>query len=333
MFTASPETTFAPPAPLEAEDKYKHPPGNGYAPISLAFIVTISVLFSGAYSTLLIALNWKRLGKPERFLPTLIAGAVMALVGTLIAFALLSAANPVGFLFLLIWVVSVIILALWQYPTHRAWMKQYGSRRKMLEKYGCLTSIALWFVSGMAAYAMQFAAVSLYNLSGLSALSSSLRPIASFEGDSVEVTYPRGWFVLDSADYSVEYREFCAVDNLDCLVRAYRLLGDADFEVLRVYDLGTTLSSALQLQAQVMNSFEEQGAEVIATSRLTIDGYDGYQVAAQMQNDEVWSFIFVKPEPMYVLRFALYTADRNAYERVADDFEEILASVEILTGE
>ncbi len=315
------------------------PPGNGYAPISLKFIFFVSFFFFATYAALLVALNWKRLGKPERFLPTLIVAALLYVIFTLFALFTLSvnALNiyaPLSLLFPLpLGVGTIIIALLWQRPTYMTWVHRYAQERAQLQRYGCFTSIALLIVCAIAGSTLStYVAVPLYNASGLDAWAESLRPIPTFEGQAVELTYPLGWVEITEANYTEEYRAFCETAYQDCLSAGQTTTGNATFEVVRLYDPLTNGFPLDVVQTGVKQQLRRDGIDIISTSSLIIDGYPAYQIIASPPNNQIWVFILVKPQPNYTLRLALYATNRAAYDATSDDLKTILGRINIITG-
>jgi hypothetical protein len=298
------------------------PPGNGYAPISMVYLFFSTLLFSYVYGGLMLCLNWKRLGKPERFTWSLVLWLVFVVVLSF-ATAFISFVLNLHWLFALLLpgAIAGLVYVLWQRRAYNEWMASYGSQRKQLRKYGPLTAIALIFASLFVVAVVYYAVATVIN-APLTTLAYSLRPPVAFEGDGVTLTYPGAWTALSDE----EAGDICQIQGATCVLNLIHASGVAGLQVFRVDDQSLNLDAEVNRVA-MEQEHARQGGSVLSENTLTIAGEQAYDVVVQHSSGQVWQEVFLNEPSGSLLYVQAIYADSAAYEQHRAEVDAFLNSL------
>ncbi len=277
---------FAPPGVPSAAAQAAVPAAPPFNP---TLIVMTGLLISSLGAGMVAAINWRRLGKPGFFWPTLI-GSGVALVVFYFALPLL----PLKADFLLlagpfINVLFGVALAALQRPAYEAWRTAHGGMHPAFTQSGCSTLIGI----GMGAFILgALATFSIFP--ALLPVAMNVLPARTFSAGGVSMKVPGAWVELDFSP------ETCAQIGAECLFAAapFETFPSIAFNVMRVRTISLIPLSADQMEAQVWALYQIQTPSAVSEMRETfkIAGRDAVRRTLRQASDDghdsmMWIFI------------------------------------------
>jgi hypothetical protein len=255
-------------------------------PFSLAGIIFTGVLMSMLGAGIMAAVNWRRLGREDRFWPTLFLS-----MAALVLFVFLAAWLPLPAEAIPLVVAVgfnpgfVLLLARWQRADYLAWVAANRGVRPRLTQSGCSAYITILVGSFLlGGFLWGFVTETVVPL-GL-----SLRPQHTFTGDNLTLSYPGSWFPLEFNP------GVCNVAGTDCLLAAAPLSQDFSMDVIRFRAL---------LFPYVLEQFDKElwlsvqltrpGTELESHEELEVDGRRAIRrIVNVSQGSETWMFLLIQ---------------------------------------
>jgi hypothetical protein len=225
-----------------------------YPPWSPSTLVVVSVLGGFAAAGILAGINWKRLGRPERWLSTCIFSVIAFIISEWLFWF-----NYLTILFLELAPISIrkefvigagvnlavgALIALWQRDAYRAWVKTHGK--------------PLIWQSGWVAPILAIAGVAVLQACLVPAIEDRL-PAQTFSGDGIKLTYPGSWHKIHIDDEAV-----CGMYGTECISTFRHRTGGVAIEIIRTNNPWLTLMEVEDLgrlwrsQSEV---FDDYGVE------------------------------------------------------------------------
>lgn len=255
-------------------------------PFSLAGIILTSILMSPLAAGIMAAVNWRRLGREDRSLPTIIL-SVAAIVAIVFLFAWLPGdvvplVVAIGF-----YATFPLLLARWQRADYLTWVTANNGVRPRLSQSGCSTYLAILvgsFLLGISMWGF---------ISGsVIPMALSLRPQNHFTGDNFTLSYPGSWFPLEFNP------GVCNVAGTDCLLAVAPLFPSQDFSLDMIRIRALLFPYVLEQVDEevwifVQSTFPD--AELESVDELEVDGRRAIRrIVNVSQGSETWMFLLIQ---------------------------------------
>ncbi|HLY27411.1 MAG TPA: hypothetical protein VKQ72_13795 [Aggregatilineales bacterium] len=301
-------------------------------PLSFRGIRLTTVFFSPFSGGILLALNWRRLGKPHLFWPTVIGSFVLALfinIALLIIFWGRITPENFGGLTLPLWFANLVIAQLfiaWQRPSYRAWIAERptltfprSNAQRALYYGAMLTSIII--LNGGAFLLGRLATPVVANM----------RPAQTYSADGFTLVYPGNWTLIIQSDAPAQVQQGCVQANITCPFLGQRFDGNVSLIVMRFAPLKNLSYSIAALDTRIWTNLKTKfSAEPIDQRTLQIDGHPAIQrtfnfstVTADYRQIDT----FVKEDTGAVLFFNATISRTSDTDTSATVIDSILASV------
>jgi hypothetical protein len=251
-----------------------------HAPFGLIMLYLVALLFSPVAVGFVGGVNWRRMGKPERFWPLILLSIVILLCVLLVAliFTLIfQIAQPI---FSVVFSgLSGLFLAAWvknrQQADYQAWIQTYGEPKGD----GCLELLGIGIVSSVIGVigglillpALANAATSIVNM---------VVAQQTFQESGFSLTYPATWSLIDAEDASIQ--DTCR--QVECVVNLRATLGGGAIQILRFDDPDSKASPLGVLDAQYVQAVQDQVIDNGVARLLIIDQQDAILRQIELQS-------------------------------------------------
>ncbi len=283
------------------------------------------VAFFAPASSIAMAINWRRLGKPQWMWPTLLASIlvpVIAIGGALGLMSTLPNKSPLS-IFSILLIASFnwsYIVGLWslQRGAYKRWDKT-GSVEELLSYRYNFTNAAL--ISGGISL--------LFMAAGGLAINNSLQP-KTFESSEMMITYPSTWAIQDTMQIAR-----CKQANASCII----VVSDARFGYTSIFLnrlVGTETLDAKASEAATwsLNQKKFPRLELEDRGPYTVAGISGYSHTytnydATPRHDNLYGIqvFFTRGKALYIL--TAESLNRGIFNEHRKDIDEFIAGIRL----